>query len=785
MTTFFRLCAGIAVILLSASFNGIAQYTQTIRGKVVDQLLQQPIAGATVQIQGLNRSVVSEEDGSFRITAVPIGNYHISVTHLSYKPSFVENVVVNSGKEVVLNLSMEIDIHAQQAVEVVEKSRKYRPLNDMSLVSARAFTVEETQRYAAAVNDPSRMATSFAGVMSADDGNNDIVIRGNSPTGLLWRMEGVEIPNPNHFSSAGSSGGGISILSAQLLSNSDFVTGAFAAEYGNALSGVFDLHLRKGNNEKREYSLQAGLLGLNVAAEGPIMPFYKGSYLVNYRYSTLQMLKKIGVDVGGGGTTNFQDLSFNIYLPTNTKGQFTVFGFMGTSDQKDDIDRDSTKWDSEGDRYGGTFKSNTTAVGLTHSIGLGDKSQLRSAASYSSSLNAYKEDYLQRSGDILNSFNYNYKTEKLVISSTLNHRLSNKSNVRAGVIGSFINYKYYLKAWDNPGLPVEEKMSSGGNTQTMQAFAQWQLKPVEKLTVEGGLHYLHLLLNNTSSVEPRASVKYELDNTNAVSIGYGLHSQMQALGVYFAETFNAEGNVILPNKDLGFTRAHHLVLSYQHVFNKMLRFKAEAYYQHLLNVPVSIYDSLSFSVLNIRGDYVSDALSNTGKGKNIGIDLTLEKNLGNNYYFILNNSFYRSTYTASDGVWRNTRFNGNRHTNFTGGKEWTLKEGKKVIGFNIKVINAGGYRTTPIDAEQSQLKGYTVYKEKEAFSIQNPDYFRTDIRVSVKWNRRNLTSTLSLDVQNVTNRRNLYNQYYDPYTSSVENSYQTGLIPIINYKVEF
>ena len=196
MTTFFRLCAGIAVILLAASFNGTAQYTQTIRGKVVDQLLQQPIAGATVQIQGISRSVVSEEDGSFRITAVPIGNYHISVTHLSYKPSFAENVVVNSGKEVVLNLSMEIDIHAQQAVEVVEKSRKYRPLNDMSLVSARAFTVEETQRYAAAVNDPSRMAISFAGVMSADDGNNDIVIRGNSPTGLLWRMEGVEIPNP-------------------------------------------------------------------------------------------------------------------------------------------------------------------------------------------------------------------------------------------------------------------------------------------------------------------------------------------------------------------------------------------------------------------------------------------------------------------------------------------------------------------------------------------------------------------------------------------------------------
>jgi len=125
----------------------------------------------------------------------------------------------------------------------------------MSAVSARAFTVEETQKYPAAINDPLRMATNFAGVASLDDGMNQIVIRGNSPTGLLWRMEGIDIPNPNHFAAKGSSGGGISILSSQLLSNSDFITGAFAADYGNALSGVFDLNLRKGNNEKRETTL--------------------------------------------------------------------------------------------------------------------------------------------------------------------------------------------------------------------------------------------------------------------------------------------------------------------------------------------------------------------------------------------------------------------------------------------------------------------------------------------------------------------------------------------------
>jgi hypothetical protein len=246
-----------------------AQYSQQFRGTITDQVLQQPLAGATVTINPLGRSVITDEHGVFRFSSIPVGSYRITISYTGFKEGVLENIAVNSGKETVINVSLEAIIHTEAAVVIKAGSKKNKPLNDMSAVSARAFTVEETQKYAAAVNDPLRMATGFAGVFAADDGNNSIVIRGNSPTGLLWRMEGMDIPNPNHFSTPGNSGGGISILSSQLLSNSDFVTAAFAAEYGNALSGVFDLRLRKGNNEKREYTLQAGVLGLNAAMEGP------------------------------------------------------------------------------------------------------------------------------------------------------------------------------------------------------------------------------------------------------------------------------------------------------------------------------------------------------------------------------------------------------------------------------------------------------------------------------------------------------------------------------------
>ena len=397
----------ILLALVLPALQGLkAQITQTIRGTVTDQLLQQPIAGATVTLGNTAKSVITAEDGSFRFTAVPVGLQHLQVTHATYKMASIDNITVNAGKEVVLSIKMEPDIKAQQEVIVQASSRKNKPLNELSLVSTRAFTVEETQRYAAAVNDPLRMATSFAGVVSADDGNNDIVIRGNSPTGMLWRMEGVDIPNPNHFSVSGGSGGGISILSAQLLANSDFSTGAFAAEYGNALSGVFDLKLRKGNNERKEITLQAGLLGLNVAAEGPFSSNYKGSYLVNYRYSTLQLMKKIGINVGGDGSTNFQDLSYNIYLPTRKMGDFTFFGFGGLSSEKVTADYDSLKWKAGGERFPSNFVANTGMAGITHSISLGRNTTLKSAVGYSVTKNSYREKYIENDLKEINWISY-------------------------------------------------------------------------------------------------------------------------------------------------------------------------------------------------------------------------------------------------------------------------------------------------------------------------------------------------------------------------------------------
>ena len=357
--------------------------------------------------------------------------------------------------------------------------------------------------------------------------------------------------------------------------------------------------------------------------------------------------------------------------------------------------------------------------------------------------------------------------------------------MRAGGSVDLIHFDYYQKSRANRNAPLQEVINTQRATQTAQAFAQWQYKPLNQLTINAGLHYLQLFYNTTNALEPRASVKWQATKTNSVALGYGLHSQMQALGVYFAQAEGPDGKLMYPNKSLGFSKAHHYVFSYQHKFSRNLSLKSEVYYQQLFRIPVSVYDTSTFSVLNIESEYITDPLTNKGKGRNYGVEISLEKYLSNAFYYTFSTSLYQSKYTAADGVERNTRFNGGYILNLITGKEFVSSNQLKTFGINIKTIYAGGLRTTPIDVDRSRDIETTVYREKEAFSLQNPPYFRTDLRLSMKWNRTHHTTTLSLDIQNVSNRLNIYGQWYDAEKKDAITSYQNGLIPVLNYKVEF
>ena len=781
-----------SLFFLLLLFAGFAQpvaaqtLTQTIRGQVTDHVTRSPLPGATVLIIGSDPVVgtTTDPDGNFKLPPVPVGNYHLKISFVGYQDRVVPNIVVNSGKEVVLTLALEEDITQMEEVVISAESHieKNKPLNDMAVVSARTFSVDETRKFAAAVNDPARMVASYAGVVQTSDGNNSISVRGNSPFGLLWRMEGVDIPNPNHFANVATSGGGISIISSQLLTNSDFMTGAFTAEYGNALAGVFDLNLRKGNNEKREYTVQAGFLGTDVAAEGPLAKNYKGSFLVNYRYSTLAILSNLGVQVGGAAT-NFQDLSYNIYLPSKW-GNFSLFGFGGLSDQTVKAKADSSEWTDEYYRYNSTYFSNTGAAGAKHSLNLGANTFLQTTLVFSGNSHGFEQDRLDE--EYVPQFDYrqNFVNRKLTLSSVLNHKFSARHAVRTGFYGNRYYFDLTKRFLDHETRQIETPLQASGAATTWQLFGQWSFRASKQVTLNAGLHTLWLTTNGSLSLEPRLSAKWDLSERQSLSVGYGLHSQMQPVGVYQASVTDPSGVQRQPNRHLGFNKAHHYVLAYDQSLSPHLRVKAETYYQQLFNIAVEDDLTSSLSTINNEEGYITDPLVNQGAGRNYGLELTLEHFLHNNLYFLISGSLYQSEYRALDNVWRNTRFNANRALSVTAGKEFPLAK-ERTLGINLRTIYTGGLRTTPIDVEASKTAGETRYMESLAFTDQLPDYFRTDLRFSLKRNKLKSTRTWSLDIQNVTNHQNLGGQYYDVRTAEVKKWYQLPLLPVLSYRVEF
>jgi hypothetical protein len=767
--------------------------TQKIRGVILDKQSQSYIVGATILIvnETNNLGARSDEKGAFVIENVKPGRYEIKISYLGYKELVVPNVIVTSGKETILDISLEENIKNLKGA-TIKSSNKNKTINELASISARTFSMEEVNRYAGGRSDPARLASNFAGVSSPDDSRNDIVIRGNSPNGVLWRIEGMNVPNPNHFATIGTTGGPVSALNTNMLKSSDFFTSAFPAEYGNANAGVFDLGFRKGNSEKREHTIQFGMLtGMEAMTEGPIKKGNGSSYVIAYRYSFTGVAQALGIPIGTTATPFYQDLSFKLTSGTSKLGRFTLFVLGGKS--KIDflhtkIDTTDLFADPSADSY---FTSDIGVVGLKHFIKLSEKSYINTiiGATYSASnftldtINKVNNEAIRSIENKTNRIYYNLNTS---YNSKLNARLFFKAGIQADVMNLNLNYRYrrfvpnWKQIWDYNDF-----------TTLIQGYAHIKYNFSEKLTLNVGLHTQLLTLNKSYSIEPRAGLKYALNDKSTFSIGYGLHSQMQSMDVYFYRDLQPDGTYNEDNRNLDFTRSHHFVLGYDYLPAKDWRIKTEVYYQYIFNVPVTLTPS-SFSMLNNGSSFNptnQGNLTNKGTGTNYGLELTIEKFFSKGYYGLLTGSLYESNYKGSDNIEHNTAFNGRYVANLLVGKEFKLGKQKRNTFFtDLKMTSAGGRYFTPVDLVASQLANEQVVKgDAFAFSEQNPNFFRLDFKAGFTYNskKRKLSHSFFFDVQNITNHKNVFAQRYNTVTNSINTAYQIGLFPNFVYKVQF
>lgn len=779
MKTFLNIVLFLVLPLVAHSQD----ITQTLRGTIYDQSTHEPLIGATIVVQNSQPVIgtTTDEAGNFSITNLPLGRVSLEISYIGYESRVIPEVMITSAKEVVLSIALKEAATELEGVEVVAGIRKEKALNAMATVSARTFSVEETQRYAGGLSDPARLASAFAGVSTGNLQDNSIVVRGNAPQGVQWRLEGVEIPSPQHFSGGNVIGGGlVTLFSNQVIGNSDFLTGAFPAEYGNALAAVFDVKMRTGNTSRYEHTAQVGVLGLDFASEGPLSRAKGSSYLFNYRYSTLGLLSDLKINKTGQ-RIKYQDLSFKLNFPTEKAGTFSLWGIGGIDNTHKDALSAPADWKTDIDRVNNNWDTYVGTVGLRHQITAGERSFVESHLAFSGTDDRISTDYLSDDASV---FTPDSRLKKqngtLTLATSLTHKLSSLVTLKVGISSEQLFYKYNLSAaQDYVPSTYARIVNSAGNTHLTEGYAQLKYQLSPSLLANVGLRTHYFGLNKELSLESRAGLTWKLSDKHSLSFGYGKHSQPEDLNVYMIEV----GGVAV-NKNLKLSDAHHFVLGYDWMLTDKLRFKAEAYYQYLWNIPGE--EGTSYSLINLRRAlYLNKALVNNTKGRNYGIDLTLERFLGDNYYYLITGSIFKSEYKAGDNVWRNTRYNKGFVLNALFGKEFYFANNRKVLDVNARVSVTGGERYSPILESQSLAQKRVIYDESRAFSEQFRTLTYADLTVNYRINHRKSSSVFSFQMKNILGAPIYIDHNYNYQTGQIELSKATLVIPNISYKIEF
>ena len=504
---------------------------QTLRGVVNDRASGHPIPYATIQLTDIpGLGMMCDSLGRFALPKVPVGRHSVQASFMGYEPATVREILVTSAKEVYLEIALQESVNELSEV-VVHAHNRNEAMNKMAVAGARMLSVEEASRYAGGFDDPARLVASFAGVTPSVS-NNGISIHGNAPHLLQWRLEDVEIPNPNHFADIATLGGGIlSSLSAQVLGNSDFFTGAFPAEYGNAVSGVFDMKLRNGNNQRNENTFQVGIMGIDFASEGPLSKKHKASYIFNYRYSTTGLLN---VDLGG--KMDYQDLNFKLNFPTRHAGTFAVWGTALLDKYKSSLEENPDKWDYLEDAGQGRSTQYMAAGGVTHRYFFNENTLLKTtlAGTYSDQ-EAIQTTY-DREFNPSPNIDQNSRSTNLILTSSLNRKVNNRFTNKTGLTFTQMFYNMNLELAPFIDQPLETISKGDGNTSLISAYnsSAWGIN--DKLSLNFGLHGQLLTLNNRWTLEPRASLKWQTNARTSFALAYGMYSRMEKMDVYFVKT---------------------------------------------------------------------------------------------------------------------------------------------------------------------------------------------------------------------------------------------------------
>lgn len=772
--------------LLLLSIISFGQNTQKIYGTVTNSFSLRPISDVQVTLL-LNDSIISETstqvNGTFSFDDILLGLYDIEFKHSKYDAFILPDITLLSSREKEITVQL-VELYKELEEFTVANPKKDRSknLNEMVTNSVKTIYVQDMAKLAGSLDDPIRVAGMTPGVTSdAAFSENFISIRGNSPRGLKYMIEGVELNNPTHFARIGSSGGTFTVFSMQILDKSDFFTGAFPAEYSNALSGVLDVNLRHGNQKTNEYAIKLGTLGLDFAAEGPLNKEKHSSFLFNYRYSVVGLARAIGYPT----QPTYQDLSFVLNFPSE-KGKLKLFGIAGTSDRKRIAIADSTKWEGDIDRYNLLLHGDMVSLGGSYVHYVNAKTTWKATVLGSGYRQADNRNFLMDDYQEIVRRKNEYRSLPISAAFSLRHKFSNRHTSKSGFSSEFANHNWEVLNYNFDAMKLDTNVIGTGNSQTHKAFTQSRFLINEKLSMNIGVSALYHDVNNDYSIEPRIGFAYETKNKAKISLALGRHSQAEHFATYRYRETDSVGNITMPNLDLKLSKAYHAIVGLRKSIFKNHYFNIEGYYQHLYDVPVEAGGT--FSMLNIAELEEMRALDNSGLGANYGIDMGIERYANKGLYYIINFSIFESNYTGGDGIVRSTEFDQSFNFKFLAGKEYIVGESKgkrNFVGWNTNLAYVGGRPYTPVDIDQSILEQQTVLNESLAYSQRDNNLLFLDVTFTYKINKPNRTGIWSLQIKNLFSNGNAIYREYDTVLGKVVTIPSSSFFPNLSYKLEF
>ena len=733
-----------------------------LEGTVKDEL-GDALLGATVALlegEEVKQGTVTNAKGRFSLQGAIVGECTLRISYLGYADQDLI-LDVRDAKNDLQNIEIVMESRETTICIVDVEIGRYNEQEFLPNL-AQPITIQDVRKLPATFFDPARLAQSFAGVANNNDQANGISIRGNSPSHFKWYLEGVEILNPNHTSNAGTfndrpsqNAGGVNVLSAQLLSKSYLYKSIYPSTFQNALSGIMAMSMRNGDQTDRKHLLQVGLIGLEASSEGPIKKdANKGSYLFNYRYSTVGLLSQLGLDFGGE-KIDFQDLAFNFSFPIK-KGVLKIFGVGGLSNNVFTAPENDEDREEEKDTNNIDFSGDTGIIGANFDTYVGNRSRLN-ITSVVSATNALRSSTSIGDPSLLLSDDRDQST-LWSTKASLAKRLHNGSWTN----GLYVNYQQYKISSEGLAsilIPrIEDELSRVG------AFSEVDLNLKRTWNLNAGLN---IGVQNTALrdaeflLEPRASLTKRFAQGQRVQLSSGLYSQSRN-----PRSYHHPDKSLFPVDNIKSWQS-----SIAYVLQKSsITWRLEAYYQELYDMPLDLNTLLPET--------------NFFEGRNLGLESSFRYNNSAKGWLIwVNGSLYQSQF-LQETQWQSTRYDGRYIFNTILGKEWS-KSSAKVHGLHARLNVLGGFRETPIDVIASEEVGMTVFDETQLFADQQKDYVRIDLSVYRKVKHNKFTSTISLDIQNLLNRKNESFAYYDTFLGEVIRRNQLGLLPILNYRLQF